>query len=594
MTQLVFTIPNYDAFEYIFFPACIYNGNRFRSLKKEYPPCFSLAEAGVDVPVTITDVPRLAEDGSGTIEVTTGDVSVPCMGMFSKERQMGMLIFTVQQINGENLMLSFSDGCFAITYPERRKQIYQWPFMRENTEDASSDIGTVEIPHRVLEFPCKTMRDFFHVFFLNRKIMGLDAERPVNISRRQQWDIQRQKFNQQNYDELFGYNADLSQKSFGLGWCGTGMSSYAMMRLGEKIEWERGVKTLEFLFGLQGASGFFPGVVGRNGAIIGDGFKTPGTENWHLIRRSADMLYFIFKHFDLYQQRGIVIPEPFINGARRLADAFVRLWNRYGQIGQFVDYKTGDLVVGNSTCGAIVPAGLARASVFFDEPNYLDTAKAIAKLYLQRDALNGFTTGGPGEILQCPDSESAFGLLESMVVLYDVTGEKRWLDSAEFLAWFCSSWVVAYNYHFPAGCEFERLGIKTVGTVFANVQNKHSAPGICTLSGDSLYRLYQWTGNSAYKELILEIACAISQCMSTEERPVYSWPFSKDPTLSGQKMCPPERLPAGFICERVNMSDWETKACIGGVFNGSCWCETSNLLTLAELPDAFMTDNGIL
>ena len=43
------------------------------------------------------------------------------------------------------------------------------------------------------------------------------------------------------------------------------------------------------------------------------------------------------------------------------------------------------------------------------------------------------------------------------------------------------------------------------------------------------------------------------------------------------------RLPPGFICERVNMSDWEDYPCVGGVFNGSCWCETSNLLVLAEV-----------
>jgi len=43
------------------------------------------------------------------------------------------------------------------------------------------------------------------------------------------------------------------------------------------------------------------------------------------------------------------------------------------------------------------------------------------------------------------------------------------------------------------------------------------------------------------------------------------------------------RLPCGFINERVNMSDWEGDSCIGGVFNGSCWSETSNLLALAEV-----------
>ena len=67
---------------------------------------------------------------------------------------------------------------------------------------------------------------------------------------------------------------------------------------------------------------------------------------------------------------------------------------------------------------------------------------------------------------------------------------------------FCSSWVVSYNYRFPAKSEFGRHGMKSVGTVFANLQNKHSAPGICTFSGDSLFKLAQRTGDPLYRELI--------------------------------------------------------------------------------------------
>ena len=46
-----------------------------------------------------------------------------------------------------------------------------------------------------------------------------------------------------------------------------------------------------------------------------------------------------------------------------------------------------------------------------------------------------------------------------------------------------------------------------------------------------------------------------------------------------------EQLPQGFICERVNLSDWESKRCIGGVFNGSTWAEVSNLLVQVECID---------
>ena len=184
--------------------------------------------------------------------------------------------------------------------------------------------------------------------------------------------------------------------------------------------------------------------------------------------------------------------------------------------------------------------------------------------------MQGYTTGGPEEILQCPDSESAFGLLESLVQLYRVTGDTLWLSRAKTAADYCSSWVTAYNFEFPANSEFGRLGMKTIGSVFANVQNKHAAPGICTLSGESLYHLYRWTGLERCRTLFLDIVTGISQYMSTEERPIHDWSSAR------------RKLPPGFINERVNLSDWEGEACVGGVFYGSCWCETTNLLVLAD------------
>ena len=52
--------------------------------------------------------------------------------------------------------------------------------------------------------------------------------------------------------------------------------------------------------------------------------------------------------------------------------------------------------------------------------------------------------------------------------------------------------------------------MKTVGCVFANLQNKHAAPGICTLSGMALWKLYRWTGNDAYLELLRDIVASIT------------------------------------------------------------------------------------
>ena len=128
-----------------------------------------------------------------------------------------------------------------------------------------------------------------------------------------------------------------------------------------------------------------------------------------------------------------------------------------------------------------------------------------------------------------------------------------------------------YSYKFPKESMFGALEINTVGSVFANVQNKHSAPGICTASGDAIYKLYKYTKNKDYLELLRDIAFFMPQCISTEERPIYSWTN------------PPRKLLSGWICERVNTSDWEGADKVGAVFYSSCWCETSVLLSFSEL-----------
>ena len=577
--------------DYILLPACCYNGNRFDVLKKEYPPLFTPEEAAIDMPVTITDVPRLNKDGSGKIEVTTGDLAVPCVGVFSERHNKAFFLFTVQEINGRNLGIAVERTQIVISYPALREERYIWPHMKKQPDEpiVLKENEVITLPYRIIETDCVDLCTFYRLFFENRKCMGLDDSRPCTLSFEEQAAIQIKKFNTMSWfepGEFYGVGTDRTSPSqiWQPGWVGGGMSSYALMKLGGSLEWERGLKTLKHLFRTQSLSGFFHETALESGEILRGMFNLPYAENWGLLRKSADALYFIFKHFTLLRQRGAEIPDGFIRQTRKLADAFVSLWEHYGQIGQFVDLETGELLVGGSTSCAILGAALVNAYEWFEDPIYLTTAADCTEKYVNDFLLRGYTTGGPGEILQCPDSESAFGLLESLTELYRVTGDSVWLDRAQYAAAFCSSWVVSYNYRFPAGSEFQRLDMKTVGAVFANIQNKHAAPGICTLSGDSLYRLYQWTGDALYLELFMDITLTISQYMSTDERPIYSWDVPKDATLGGEEnnTVSRERLPQGFICERVNMSDWETARCVGGVFNGSCWSETSNLLVLAE------------
>lgn len=571
---------------YVFIPACCYAGNRFSALKYAYPPMFRPGDAKADLPVTITDVPRLEPDGSGKIEVTTGDAATPCIGVFSPSQKRALLVFTVQQIQGKNIGLAYEQGKIRLTWPAKREQCYRICKLFPN--DTPWVDEPAQIPYQLLDFPCESLAQFYRVFFENRKIMGLDCQRPDTLPYDRQFALHREKFNSANWNDRLGIyqvgTTDQPSQVWQPGWVGGAISGYPLMKLGGSKELERELKTLRFLFSTQQKSGFFHGIVGADGKAYSDGFETEGAESFHLIRKSADVLYFLFKHFKLMEERNIEIPEDFLSGTVKLADGFVKLFDQYGQFGQFVDVYTGEIAVGGSTSAAIACAGLAEAYRFFQNPDYLRVAEESAEFFYQNSLCRGYTTGGPGEILQCPDSESAFGLLESFVVLYEITGKPKWLGYAKECAHYCSSWVVSYNYEFPENSEFGRLGIKSVGSVFANIQNKHAAPGICTLSGDSLYKLWKWTADPLYPELLKDIALTIGQYISTDQRPICDRYI--DPGLpDGERraLIAAHRMPEGFINERVNLSDWEGAGKVGGIFNGSCWPEGSNLLTLAEV-----------
>ena len=581
--EICFEREEMDEEEYLLLPASAYNGNRFRCLYRPYPPMFTKEEACLDMPVTVTHtVARLNEDGSGKIAVTSGDLSVPCVGVWDRKHKKGTLLFTGQQMKGRNVGYTYENGRISVLIPHRRSDAV--PFCQEADPGLRFTAGEeIVLNYRLFEFPCGSLSVFLRQFFERRKCMNLPAEYSEKIPREKVWKALEDKFNGRSYCEaLRTYTVgayedcgdDLNSRKFQVwqpGWVGGAISSYPLMKCGSPESYERGLNTLEFLFSTQRDSGFFPGVADELGNEYGDAFGVPGAEDWHLVRKSADVLHFLFKHFQVMEDKGEEVPASFLTGTRKLADGFVRIWKKYGQFGQFISHDTGEIAVGGSSSGAIASAGLAEAGRYFGDEEYTAAAEESGEYYYRLFLKDGCTTGGPGEILQCPDSESAFGLLESMVVLYETTGNKKWLTYAEDVAAYCSTWVVAYNYVFPEDSEFFRLGIRSVGSVFANAQNKHSAPGICTLSGDSLKRLYEYTKDPLYLELIRDISENIFQYVSLSDRPI------RAKTENGYRP-----MPSGYVNERVNMSDWE-KGRVGEIFYGSTWAETAVMLTIAEL-----------
>jgi len=178
----------------------------------------------------------------------------------------------------------------------------------------------------------------------------------------------------------------------------------------------------------------------------------------------------------------------------------------------------------------------------------------------------GLSCGGPGDAMQSFDSESAYGLLEGMVELYENTLDPKWLKRSEEMGRQFATWIVAYDFKFPPDSPHGKLDIRSTGCVYANTQNKTAPGGICTHSGLALLKLYRASGDVFFINLLRDIAHAIPQFMSWKEHPQ---PGFHD----------------GWISERCDLNDWLEG--IGGTFAYSCWAETSLLLSVIELPGVY-------
>lgn len=588
------TFDDWSVDNYVLLPAAAYNGNRFNVVQTKYPP-YLHDDAGNCKDINITNVPHLNTGaGNSEIHLCSGDMSTPCVGIWMPSDQKGFLLLfehvTAFGYTGVKLTESEDRSCSVINL--EAPVVRQRKYSMMNPDFPSDDTGVVfhqgdviTLRFKMLLFDCIDISSLFDTFFEHRKdICGsrnIAHELPFSAAYR----IIEKKYNESQFNEKFGYymlSPNGQGSTFGdwqAGWCGGGLSSLALLYNGTSLSRERANRTMDAIFGrLQNKNGFILPIF-SDGRPLGDDFCHQDRSEVLLIRKDADVLVFAARHILLLFKRREYVPQYWLNGLAMLADAFVRLWEHHGQFGQFIDIKTEEMLISGTAAGSMAPGGLALAWKVLGDIRYLQAAKESARYYYREHVMKGLLNGGPGEILQCPDSESAFGMLESFIILYETTGNTEWIPMAEDTARHCASWCVSYDFTFPTGSEFERLGIRTLGSVYANVQNKHSAPGICTLSGASLLRLYRATGDQRYLELCKEVAHNITQYLSRGDKPIITW----DGRL----------LPPGWMCERVNMSDWEGKELVGGVFWGSNWCEVSCLLTYAEIPSIwFLTDTG--
>ena len=534
---------------YLLLPGACYAGNRFESRFVGYPPLLTEpADIGPHVPPIVTDIPRLnLHAGPSRLEMAAGDLATPAVAVFAPGARLGLIVLVdpATSIGQTGLAISESDdrthGTIAVSAPFRRpnrRASSAVPAPREPSRHAGEP---VTLRARVLAFDCADIGELNARLFAVRKSLTGATARPHTLPFSAAFAAHEARVNARWLPApgVLAIGArDSAYTTWQTGWCGGLGAMFPLLAAGSDETRARARQTIAFVLGGgQSPSGFFH-AVSDGKTWYDDGFTAPlppapadvwpprappyQHPRWHLVRRSADTLDALLRQLGWLRRRAPAAhgaPDAaWVKAARLCADALARLWERHRQFGQFVDVENGDLIVGGSTSAGVAPAALARASVYFQEPRYLEIAEQAARHYFERFVEVGLTCGGPGDALQCPDSESAAGLLESFVTLYETTRDRVWIERARTAAHLMATWVISYDAP-PAEPGCEPGARRATGAVFSDAQNRSGAPGYVLSSGAALFRLYRATGDVAWLELLRDTVHNLAQYLPDTESP---------------------------------------------------------------------------
>jgi hypothetical protein len=580
---VAFDFSDWSPKNYVLLPAVVYNGNRFHALGGDYMPVYPREMYfNPKLPLTISNNPRLSVEPckASKIELLTGNASTPAICFYAPTQKRGFILLTEQKTRFGNNGLFVEENStqdkitFVVSAPGVRERAAEFGGFRASGDMAADwNAGdSVTLRFCIHSFSAESIPALLEKFMSVRKALT-GENRPRNfvpMSRLSEAIVPR--FKKRWMTAPSGsYYACENSRNFQLGWV-SGFMQAPLLAIDDPMERNHICRQFDFVIDrLQGRSGYFYGGITAEGQLRAD--RAVDSRMLALTRKNADALLMFLKFFQILkaQDHDDLIKPAWEESARRLARAFVKTWNESGEFGQYLDPATGEIAVYNSTSGAIAPAGLALASRYFHEPEFLRVAQASAIYYYERDVVGlGLTSGACADTSQDPSSESTFGFLESMMALYWATRDYAWVEKARTLAALGATWTLSYDFEFPPQSQIARLGGHMAGAVFASTQNKHAAPGICTSSGDYVFKLYRATGDVRYAELIRDIQHAHVE--ATE--------------MPGHATC---GMGDGASMERIQTTDGEGRGAIGNfVHTETAWTELAGLMMARELPGIYL------
>ena len=170
---------------------------------------------------------------------------------------------------------------------------------------------------------------------------------------------------------------------------------------------------------------------------------------------------YFFRAATLCERAGIDRPN-YAKRAFGLCDFFVSAQQPSGEFAKSY-FMDGTIDKAHGSVGAFIILPLLDAYEKTGDKKYLDSAVRGLDFYLGEFEKGGCTTAGALDS-NCIDKESGAPVLRASLRVYEITGEKRYLELAEELAYYLATWQYHYSVAFPEKSMAGELGVDTYGS----------------------------------------------------------------------------------------------------------------------------------
>ncbi|MBQ7011583.1 MAG: hypothetical protein IJN63_07740 [Clostridia bacterium] len=204
----------------------------------------------------------------------------------------------------------------------------------------------------------------------------------------------------------------------------------------------------------------------------------------------------------------------YVESAEKLLQFFIANYTDDDAFGMRWDMD-GRKVASGGSAGGFVLMALCLAYKITGKREYLDYAIKTDEFYFKRDISDFCITAGALDC-RCIDKEGAYPFIVSALELYDVTGDKKYVERAEMAAYYFVSWMFFFDAQYEEETEFERVGYYTSGGTAVSTQHHAIDPWGVAIIPECL-RLAKELNKPMWRDIAYRLWCNAIMCINLDE-----------------------------------------------------------------------------